>query len=108
MLGSLPARLKTELFVYGLPARKCGSAMPKHLLGQTRQSVSRAQRSRQHSAPSARLEGAFRAVSPIGALLARPCSTYPGARVALLHLWRAVSAHGLTPTNERRNFARQP
>src|SRR5262252_9396932 len=105
MPGFLPARLKTELFVHGLPARNRGSARPKHALGQTRQPVARAQRSRQHSARSARREEVFQAVSPTGVLLARSCSTYPGGRVALPDLWRAVSAHGLIPTNECQNFA---
>jgi len=36
MPAPLPARLKTWLFVHGLPARKCGSARPKPALGQTR------------------------------------------------------------------------
>src|SRR6516162_8806117 len=105
MPGFLPARLKTELFVHGFPARKRGSGRPKHVFSQTRQSVGSAQWSRRHSA---RLEGAFGAVSPTGVLLARSWSTHPGGRVALPDLWRAASARGLTPTNERQNFARQP
>src|SRR5215469_2501745 len=107
MPGSLPARLKLELFVHGLPVRKCGSASPKHALQQTEPPVGCAQRSRRLSARSVRPEGALRAVSPIGVLLARSCPTSPDVRAALPDLWRAVPAHGLMPTNGRQNFARQ-
>src|SRR5271166_6250689 len=51
--------------------------------------------------------GAFRAVSLIGALPARSCSTDPDARVALPDLLRAVPARALIPTNERQNFPSQ-
>src|SRR5689334_22888864 len=104
MPGFLPAQLKIELFVHGLPARKGGSATSKHGLGRIRPPVACAQRSRLYSARVARLEGAFRAVSPIGALPARSCSTDPDARVALPDLWRAVTARELIPTNERQNL----
>src|SRR5271166_5823700 len=107
MPGFLPARLKIELFVHGLPARKGGSATSKHGLGRIRPPVASAQRSRLHSAPAARLAGAFRAVSPIAALSARSCSTGPHARIALQNLWRAVSARELLPTNERQSFPSQ-
>src|SRR6266481_3037455 len=107
MLGFLPAQLKTELFGHGLPPRKDGSATLKHPLGQIRSTVASAQRSRLHSAPAARLAGAFRAVSPIGALPAKSCSTDPDARVALPDLWHAVSTRERRPTNERQNFPRQ-
>src|SRR5271165_3756600 len=106
MLGFLPVRSKTELSVHGLPARKGGSATSKHGLGRIRPSAASAQWSRLHSAPAARLEGAYRAVSPIGALPARSCSTDPDARVALPDLWRAASARERIPTNERQNFPR--
>jgi hypothetical protein len=45
--------------------------------------------------------GGVRAVSPIGALPARSCSTDPHARVALPDLWRAVSARERIPTNAK-------
>src|SRR5271165_2496443 len=106
MPGFLPAQLKTELFVHGLPARKGGSANPEHGLGRIRPPAASAQWSRLHSAPAARLEGALRVVSPIGALPARSCSTDPDARAALPDLWRAASARELIPTNERQNFPR--
>src|SRR5271165_907911 len=106
MTGFLPARLKTELFAHGLPPRKGGSAPSKHGLGRIRPPVASAQRRRLHSARSARLEGACRAVSPIGVLPARSCSTDLDARVALPDLWHAVSARELIPTDYRQNFAR--
>src|SRR5271166_1699111 len=105
MPGFLPARLKTELFAHGLLPRKGGSARSKHALGRIRPPVASDQWSRLHSAPAARLAGAFRAVSPIGALPARSCSTDPDARVALPNLWRAVSARELIPTNEPRTLS---
>src|SRR5208337_3178247 len=106
MPGFLPARSKKELFVHGLPARKGGFAKSKHGLGRLRPPVASAQWSRRHSARSARLAGALRVVSLIGALPARSCSTDPDARVALPDLRRAVSARDRIPTNERQNFPR--
>src|SRR5271166_5415897 len=106
MLGFLPGRLKTELSVHGLAARKGGFATSKHGLGRIRPPVASAQWSRRHSAHSARLAGAFQVVSLIGALPARSCSTDPNARVALPNLRRAVSARDRIPTNERQNFPR--
>src|SRR5271165_498695 len=105
MLGFLPVRSKTELSVHGLPARKGGFATSKHGLGRIRPPVVSAQWSRRHSPRSARLAGAFRAVSLIGASPARS-STDPDARVALPDLRRAVSAPERIPTNERQNFPR--
>src|SRR5271169_2233479 len=107
MPGFPPGRLKTELFAHGLPARKGGFATSKHGLGRSRPPVESAQWSRRHSARSARLAGALRAVSLIGALPARSYSTDPDARVALPNLWRAESARELIPTNERQTFPRQ-
>src|SRR5271157_3620238 len=107
MPGFLPDRLKIELFVHGLPARKGGSATSKHGLGRIRPSVASAQWSRLHSAPAARLAGAFRAVLPIGASPARSYSTDPDARAGLPDLWRAVSVRERIPPNERQNFPRQ-
>src|SRR5580692_12248744 len=104
MLGFLPVRSKTELSVHGLAARKGGFATSKHGLGRIRPPVGSAQWNRRHSARSARLAGAFREVSPIGALPARSYSTDPDARVALPHLWPAVTARERTPTNERQNL----
>src|SRR6185369_5052883 len=106
MPGFLPPRSKTELPVHGLPARNGAFATSEHTLGRIRPSVPSAQRSRRHSARSARLTGAFRAVSLIGGLPARSFSTDPDARVALPNLWRAVSTRELTPTNDRQNFPR--
>src|SRR5271165_6513437 len=106
MTGFLPARLKTEPFARALPPRKGGSARSKHALRRIRPPVSSAQRSRRHSARSARLERACRAVSPIGGLPARSCLTDLDARVALLDLWHAVSVRELIPTDYRQNFAR--
>src|SRR5580704_310782 len=106
MTGFLPARLKTELFAHGLPPRKGGSARSKHALGRIRPPVASAQRSRLHSERSARLEGACRAVSPIGVWPARSWLTDLDARVALPDLQNAVSARELIPTDYRQNFAR--
>src|SRR5271166_2165599 len=106
MPAFLPDRMKTELFVRGLPAQKGGSATSKHAFGQIGPPVASGQWSRRHSPRSARLAGAFRAVSLIGASPARSCSTDPDARVALPDLRRAVSAPERIPTNERQNFPR--
>src|SRR5271165_7385380 len=107
MPAFLLGRLKTELFVHGLPARKDGSATSKHGLGRIRPPVASAQWSRRRSARAARPAGAFRAVSPIGALPARSCSTDPDARVALQDLLRAVPTRVLIPTNERQYLPSQ-
>src|SRR5271165_1212091 len=107
MPGFLPAQLKTELFVHGIPARKGGFVTSKHGLGRLRPPVASAQWSRRRSARSARLAGALRVVSLIGALPARSCSTDPDARIALPDLRRAVSARERIPTNERQTFPRR-
>src|SRR5271170_2121262 len=107
MPGFLLARSKTELFVHGLLAPKGGFAASKHGLGRIRPPVASAQRSRRHSARSARLTGAFGAASPIGALPARSCSTDPDAPVALPDLRSAALARELIPTNECQTSPRQ-
>src|SRR5689334_16331881 len=107
MRGFLPAQSKTELFVHGLPPRKHDLPTSKHALGRIWPPVASAQWSRRHSARAARLEGACRAVSLIGALPARSCSTDPDARVSPPDLWRAVSLRERTPTNERQDLPRQ-
>src|SRR5271165_1936750 len=107
MPAFLPDRMKTELFVRGLPAQKGGSATSKHAFGQIGPPVASGQWSRRHSARSARLAEAFRVVSPIGALPAKSCSTDPHARAALPDSSVAVPTRHLLPTNEWQNFARQ-
>src|SRR5208282_6011269 len=106
MPGFLPDRLKIELFVHGLPARKGGFAMSKHGLARIRPPGASAQWSRLHSAPAARLEVAFRTVSPIGVLPARSCLTSPHARISLPNLGRGGLSRERIPANQRQTFSR--
>src|ERR1700746_617964 len=62
MPGFLPARLKTEPFALGPPARRGGSARSEPPRGRIRPPVWSAQLSRLHSGRSARLAGGCPAV----------------------------------------------
>src|ERR1700735_3926383 len=106
MTDFLPARWKTEPFAPGLPPRKGGSARSKHAPERIRPPVASAQRSRRHSARSARLEGECRDVSPSGVSPASSWFAGLDGLVALPGWWRAVSAHERIPTDYHQNFAR--